>query len=128
MWYCRKISLFSFSRYNICHTLIENVNKRRPFYWLHMNYIDCSWKQPYVCTRGNIPMGILWFLRPLDFLQTTYSDAFARSILRIVFLERNSVRSVREIYSRRRHTCTITKYRDYESFMDGNAPVSTKLK
>lgn len=81
---CRNFS-FSFSRYNICQTLIENVNKRRPFYWLHMNYID--WKQPYMCTRGNILMGILRFLRPLDFLQTTCSDAFARSILRIGFLE-----------------------------------------
>lgn len=99
-------------------------------------FIDYTWtvltvtesNHTYVCTRGDIPMGILRFPKPLDFLQTTCSDAFARSILRIGFLERNSVGSVREIYSRRRQTCTITKYRDYESFMDGNAPVSTKLK
>lgn len=129
MWYCRNFFFFLFWS-NICHIFIENV-------WISGDFfIDYTWtiltatesNHMYVCTRGNIHMGILRFLRSLDFLQTTCSDAFTRSILRIGFLERNSVGSVRKIYSQRRHTRTITKYRDYESFMDGNAPVSTKLK
>jgi len=95
------------------------MKKRGFFYWLckhesgvHISMIILPW--------------IFRFLRPLDFLQTTCSDAFARFILRIGFLERNS--AGREIYSRRRQTRTITKYRNYESFMDGSNEIETGPK
>lgn len=108
------------------HRVFRNTRNYREsgvFYWLYKH----NWKRCTYMFMIILPW-IFCFLSPLDFLQTTCSDAFTRFILRIGFLEGNSAGTVREIYSRRRQTRTITKYRNYESFMDGNAPAPTKLK
>lgn len=74
---------------------------------------------------GCFPTGIFRFRRRAEDApwQTVRFDALASIDPResVSLSEHFAHGSAREIYSRRRRPRTITKYRDYESFMDGDA-------